>query len=93
MVITLPALSLNGLLPATPAAVASMGIAMLVLAGLLAAAVGFLFWSRGGTTRRRRRAPRTRRRHTGGAIRHVRARGFRGAYPPRARIATCRMAP
>ncbi len=56
MVVTLP-LSLNGILPLTPAAVASTTVALLVLAALLCAAVGLLTCLGGDRPPGRRLAP------------------------------------
>lgn len=55
MVVTLPAVSLNGILPLTPAAVASTPVALLVLAVLLCVAVVLLARRGGGGPLGRRR--------------------------------------
>jgi hypothetical protein len=52
MVVTIPALWFNGIPPLTPAAIGSAPIAMLVLLGLLAAAVVLLARASRGTARR-----------------------------------------
>ena len=82
MVVALPALSLNGMLPLTPVAVASTTVALLVLAALLCAAVGLLTCLSGARPPGRRLA-RLQSVRRGGAT-ALRRPGARAAGPQRA---------